>query len=297
MKKLVSIYLCLIFFTIGFIQAKSYSKEESTYQGKPTSYWIKMVKDKDEQFRKDAAEALKKIGLKAIPMILREMKDVDLEDNMKAYDTYIGVIVYIGEDSVPYIINNLDNEESLFCTLGVLFAIIQEKNVNATEAVPALKKALKNKNDRIRGFAAGILVKIGPPANKLAVPVLIEMLKKDDEFIKREACMSLAEVGPEAKEAVPLLIEEMNDENENVRFWAIVALQGIGPEAKDAVPALIVALKDKHGASRERAVRCLGEIGPDAKEAVPALTEIFKKDEFIYIREFAAEALKKIGGS
>ena len=74
----------------------------------------------------------------------------------------------------------------------------------------------------------------------------------------------------------------------------------IGPAAKQAVGALIDALKDDSSVPQEYrglvphyAARALGQIGPDAMDAVPALIEA-TKDENEFVRQQAAEALKKI---
>jgi HEAT repeat protein len=98
-------------------------------------------------------------------------------------------------------------------------------------------------------------------------------------------------MGPEAKTAVPALTELLKDDDEWVRRAAAWALGKIGPEAKTATPALTELLRDKW--VRQTAASTLGNIGPEAKTAIPALTELLQ-DTDKDLGKTAAEALQKI---
>jgi HEAT repeat protein len=102
------------------------------------------------------------------------------------------------------------------------------------------------------------------------------------------------------KEAVPVLIELVREEEPWVRILAIRSLGRIGPEAREAVPALIEVLGDSRifdsfdeprwdweGGSLsdwaclpvyQEAAAALGAIGPDAKAAVPDLIKLRRTD-------------------
>ena len=65
------------------------------------------------------------------------------------------------------------------------------------------------------------------------VPVLVEALKDEDTYVRRDAARALGHFGREAKEAVLPLRERLRDKEPSVRKAAAQALQQIDP---DAVP-------------------------------------------------------------
>jgi HEAT repeats len=73
----------------------------------------------------------------------------------------------------------------------------------------------------------------------------------------------------------------------------IEALYVLGHCRAPAVPLLERSLADKNAEVRCAAAWALGNIGPDARHAVPGLRGLLE-DEDWYVREAAAEALKKI---
>jgi hypothetical protein len=114
-------------------------KKEPVYRGKPLSYWIKALKDKDRMTRKEAIQALGGIGpdaKAAVPALLGMVKEKDL---------------FLSSDA-----------------LASLRKI-------GTAALPALKKGLKNKEASVRQAVLTVLGTMGADA-KSAVPALIKVL-------------------------------------------------------------------------------------------------------------------------
>ncbi len=86
--------------------------------------------------------------------------------------------------------------------------------------------------------AAEALSQIGPPA----LPDLRRALQNRDSRVRREAAGVLVRMGPDGKDAVPDLIRLLDDEDEATRKLAARALGRIGPDAAAAVPALMRTL-------------------------------------------------------
>ena len=109
-------------------------------------------------------------------------------------------------------------------------------------------------------------------AGKEAVPGLTKALEHQDAAYW--ACLVLAEIGPDAKDAVPALVKLLQTDNRpEVRREAMIALAGIGADA--AVPALVQALEDdQEGINAGPAVYALGSIGVKAKAAEGKIKEI-----------------------
>lgn len=84
------------------------------------------------------------------------------------------------------------------------------------DAVPALIRALKDPEPRVRVQAARALSRMGLRGEK-AVPGLITALDDDDEDVRQSAARALGQMGSAAKEAVPRLIGILREEEESDR--------------------------------------------------------------------------------
>ena len=127
---------------------------------------------------------------------------------------------------------------------------------------------------------------------KRDVDGLIEALKHKNIVVRSRAAKALGQIG-DAK-AVKPLNQTLKDESRHVRGKAARALGQIGD--RKAVKPLIQALKDKGSQNRhvrERAARALGQIGDE--RALEPLIQTLMRDEWLTVREGAAEALGKMG--
>src|SRR5579864_9165985 len=73
MKSKLSVLICATLSLYG-------CGKEPVFQGKPISHWISQLKDKDPEFRAEAARALANIGAEAKPAVLplcEALKDKD----------------------------------------------------------------------------------------------------------------------------------------------------------------------------------------------------------------------------
>ncbi len=69
---------------------------------------------------------------------------------------------------------------------------------------------------------------------EVVLPVLIEALKDDDTYVRRDAAKALGRFGPGAAEAVPALLPLLADKEPSVRKAAGQSLEKIGPTAAKA---------------------------------------------------------------
>ena len=137
---------------------------------------------------------------------------------------------------------------------------------------------------------------IGPEA-KVAVPVLIELLRTERAGFQGEVSTTLGAIGPEAAMAVPALVEILEDPCWNLwKINAILALGKIGPNAKQAVPALTESLESGGSLQRQAAATALGGIGPEAHDAVPALLKLRGREWNPKVGRAVNDALARIRG-
>jgi len=124
------------------------------------------------------------------------------------------------------------------------------------DEVASLIKDLKTKNAKARISAAKELGHIGAinaADTKDAIPVLLDLLKKDrDAGVRQAVAAALGRMDPDPEKAVPVFTERLKeDKNAGVRMAAATSLGQLGAEAKEALPALREAQKDKdRGVSR-----------------------------------------------
>ena len=193
----------------------------------------------------------------------------------------------------------------------------------AARSLPLLRRFLKRNNEDLHQEAFKIIQRIGPPA----IPLLVELLRDERNYIRRtavnelidlvpdieriqpalrralrdkdsvvagDAARALGALGPSASPSVRALVKTLSHEDPYVRIYAAEALATIGPKASAATSDLVRALSDSTPGVRWAAAEALGSIGPAAHSAVPQLIEALK-DEFLYVRIFAAGALGNIG--
>src|SRR5690606_26045519 len=125
---------------------------------------------------------------------------------------------------------------------------------------------LPDRDSDLRRQAAKELGEMGPEA-KEAVPALRKALRDSDAYVRRFSAEALGAIGPAAKEAVPDLALAMNDGKKVV---ALAAVESLGRIGQPAIAALTGAVKDagKDPEVRRKAALGLGRIGPAARGAV-----------------------------
>jgi hypothetical protein len=90
----------------------------------------------------------------------------------------------------------------------------------------------------------------------------------------------LGYIGPKAKKAVPVLLDALTDESDFVRMDAACGLGRIHADPAKSVPALALCLSDGNYSVRVNAIWSLRQFGKDAKPAVPAILELLKNENF-----------------
>ena len=113
------------------------------------------------------------------------------------------------------------------------------------EGLPALTRALKDQDGRVREAAAGALRYVDSDV-VIAVPALRAALEDEKPYVRRSAAITLGIIGSPAASAVPELARMMmNDTDWHNRNTAVAALGRIGPSAQDMVPLLEKMLRDE----------------------------------------------------
>lgn len=155
-------------------------------------------------------------------------------------------------------------------------AIALHWSTRASSAVAELSAALADPDLQARNAAAWALNSVGPQA-RLAIPALAAMVRADRDRAAQAAFTALASIGPAA---VPTLLELLADPDPTRRQGAAQAIARIGPEAKAAIPELLRALEDRDEAVRAAAAETMGAVGagPKASAAMIPLLEALRDE-------------------
>ena len=134
--------------------------------------------------------------------------------------------------------------------IGLLGLCAQFSDARDDGDAAALMKELKSKNPKTRTSAVLALGKLGAIRAsdvKDAVPLVLDLLKKDKEAaVRKAAADALGRMDPDAKMTVPVLIDALKDKDAGVREAAATALGQFSSESNDILPALRDLQSDKN---------------------------------------------------
>jgi HEAT repeat protein len=132
---------------------------------------------------------------------------------------------------------------------------------------------------------------VGPEA----LPLLVEVVRKDDDAMRHDALRLIARLENEAQPAVPVLIDLLGHDERDTRQLAVRALGRIGPAAEPAVGVLVDMLDETSRDLALDVIVALGSIGVAAAEAWPTMLELFEKTDAEDIRMTILDSLLLMG--
>jgi HEAT repeat protein len=125
---------------------------------------------------------------------------------------------------------------------------------------------------------------------KEAVPRLVKALKDKDETVRGDIAFALGRMGMYGKGALLGLKGALSDDHESVRVKAIGAIRGIDPMGQWTVSTLLYAQKNSSSAVKSAAAAGLTRVETDSKAYRKLVAAMTTKDPYI-----AAAAITAIG--
>lgn len=276
---------------------------EPSYQGKSLSDWLGDV-GRGPGKTAEAEQAIRAIGSRALPRLLKMIKSKDSAAKRRALDLAAkqGLVdvhskgwVHAGQGRVlpqspPLLAVELMSAEERRDKAAFAMTVLGR---TAASAIPELTKLLSD--PEILPQAVKALSGVGPEA----IPVLAPLATNSDAEIRvlvnKAFCFKFAR-GPEAKahaaQVVPILMRNLRDEDYMIRADAAGGFDEVGDPAV-VIPVLMPNLRDTNALVRAMTVQALGSFGSQSKATVPALVEL-TRDPDAFVRERAIWAVRQI---
>jgi HEAT repeat protein len=151
----LALLVCVAILSIGCTK-----KKEVTYEGKPVSEWMKMLKGEDPAEKYAAIHAVRKIGpeaKEAIPILIETIRVVRNRDK-RILVACNSALLAMGKEIVPHMIALL-KDDTWEMRRGAAW-ILGKVGPDARDVVPALTEALNDSNPAVRTKAQEALKKV-----------------------------------------------------------------------------------------------------------------------------------------
>ncbi|MBD2359165.1 HEAT repeat domain-containing protein [Tolypothrix sp. FACHB-123] len=194
-------------------------------------FLLSLLNATDERYRNQAINDLAEFGADA-SAATSQLINILHKDGYPPDSSVWNTLVKIGEESVPFLANLLQNERLDIRRKAA--STLEQIGVQAKAAIPHLIRAFEDSDSDgdVRWYAVITIGKIGIPA-KEAIPALIERLRDSKAGVRAWALYALGRMGDLAKEAESIILEllsqeKLNDVGNSVFIAGIEALDAIG---------------------------------------------------------------------
>jgi hypothetical protein len=247
--------------------------KETLVQGKPLSYWVKVLKDPDPLAREEALVVLAGAGEAArgaAPMLEELLKDKSAPIRVKAA-LVLGQLKGEAKNAAPVLLEAWKDgsktlRHQILPALGPL-ALEEE------EVLLLLLRASGDADDRTRFLASEGMRKAGSAA---AEP-LTKAMDHTDPVVRRQAIVHLGNLGSAGKGGVPALRRHLEAKDWDTRFQAAHALTRIEKNPRAVLDVMVEASAKDDPTIRRAAWEVVLQIKPPAKEALAVYKAALKE--------------------
>lgn len=225
-----------------------------------------------------ARPVIQKLGPKALPPLIRLLKNQDAEIVTWA----LKMVAFLGKEAAPASSEIIratrygDKTPSLNFVCEILAGI-------GKAAIPALVNGFRDDRDQ-REHCAYVLAQIGEPA----IPALIKALANKRSEVRIGAIDALRAMNEKAEAAVPeLIIAASRDEKDWNRAMAVYGLQTFAHKPEVAA-AFVKATEDKNNLVSYHAISGLLIAAKTNEKMIPAVIALFNSK-----REFDRESVER----
>jgi HEAT repeats/NACHT domain len=169
--------------------------------------------------------------------------------------------------------------------------------LSAKSAAPALIKALKDKDSKVRFTAVQTLGNLGNNSEPV-LQALLSMLTNQDAQIRSKAGKVLGRLNKDSETVLQGLLALLTHQNSHVRSTAAEVLGKLGNTSEPVLQGLLVLLIDANSHVRGIAAEALGKLGNTSEPVLQGLLVLLTDaDANSHVRGIAAKALGKLGNA
>lgn len=218
---------------------------------------------------------IEKIGIEAVPVLLKE---VNLKDKERCFAAIAclhgcrrGMELLPREVAAPLIAVLEGTNDPRLC--GAALRALHHCHFKWAKDHPKLLARFLRHPDAIVRTEGVIAAQCLQQEGKQWLPSILDILKHDpNSNTRNEAARSLLHLAPGDPTVINILIEQLDGPAERGALWALAFS---GQAAKPAIPAILKKAKMRD----DDAIRALGRLGSVAKEAIPTLVELLDTKE------------------
>ncbi len=230
------------------------------------SHIIPLLEDPEIVVRIEASRALGEIASEP-EVVLPALLDAAHSENDDERKTAIIAMARFGKVSVPYLSNALFDKNP---EIGIDAARgLAALNVEETIAIPALIKAVRHGDVRLREAAAESLEAFGMNAVNSLGEVLAD--KSNDAKARALAARTIGKRGSGGRAVIHHLIPALDDADSEVRFETAVAVSRVFPKVQRAVEVILEQLGEVNAAKQVEGLVALGVFTEQTDRILPGL--------------------------
>lgn len=234
---------------------------------------VSALQEPKEGLAYSAANALGKFASDAIAALPDLVETIGVTWTPSTSSDGINIFVEIGTESIPFLIDGLDDGTSRNRTY-IIHSLVGFGDL----AIDPLKAQLTHSDPVVKFAAADGLQALGvETATDISDYCAVIVSGEKDDVIK--AINKVKEIGPDAGYAIPALIEAGYISGSKVKSYAKSAIEHIGIRSTNNIQGLIDLLAHESRYVREAAIEALMFLGPRAIRAVPILKGMLEDDD------------------
>src|SRR5262245_49700107 len=167
--------------------------------------------------------------------------------------------------------------------------LLTQSGIGSPEALPLVRKGLKDENPDVRWAAAQALRDSEADLTPL-LSRLERAIDKEEPEMGRDLVRAVARICPPPPEALALLAGTLRHRDQAIAVAAGTELEDLGAVARPVLPLILSALRDHREAVRRQVMAILGRVAPGERLVVRALCAALK-DEDASVSPSAVEVL------
>ncbi len=150
-----------------------------------------LLNDEDTVVQSSSVGALANIGEPSVTPLLEILASTDATESHKGHTAWALAFIGVKAKDKLYAAYDSDSPEVRAAVVGAIAKIVEEENVNETQAFNLLLESLQDPAPNVRSEAAAVL---GNLRYQPAIPVLTELLNHPEGETRKSAALSLMKI-------------------------------------------------------------------------------------------------------